>query len=63
MGHTGMKPIKEKKQTCGKIVVLIAGMAGAVLPMAASADGGFHNSDKGAVERHAQQHVLHVLHG
>ena len=39
MGHTGMKPIKEKKQMCGKIVVLIAGMAGAVLPMAASADG------------------------
>lgn len=58
MGHTGMKPIKEKKQTCGKIVVLIAGMAGAVLPMAASADVEFHNSDKGAVERHAQQHVL-----
>ena len=35
----GMKPIKEKKQTCGKIAALIAGMAGAVLPMAANANG------------------------
>ena len=39
MGHTGMKPIQEKKQTCGKIAALIAGVAGAVLPMTASADG------------------------